>query len=148
MSNDFSIHDNHLLRYSVLAAEKKIIFETAYPYQTPYELTDVIFDDVLAYHFENDLFGTIIFDVTEVDLPALITEHAEMFENGWRYGWPSGWEKEKEAVQDYVRRLGMRAFKLTSSYGMHGWIIAREMIKSRKPAIDAPTPTPPVQKDQ
>jgi hypothetical protein len=88
----------------------------------------------LAYHFENDIFGTIIFEVEEVDLPALVKEYAAMFEVGWRYGWPRGWEKEKEQIEVFARRLGMRAFELSSSYGMRGWIIAKSMSKIRKEA--------------
>jgi hypothetical protein len=134
MSDAISVHDNHLLRYSVLAEEKKIVFETEYPGRTPRELTDVVFEDVLAYAFENDLFGTIIFDIEEVDLAALLKEHAAMFEAGWRYGWPRGWEKEKETIGAFTTRLGMHAFELSSSYGMSGWIIAKQMSKIRKEA--------------
>jgi hypothetical protein len=57
-----------------------------------------------------------------------------MFEDGWRYGWPRGWEKEKEEIEVFARRLDMRAFELSSSYGMSGWILARRMSKIKKEA--------------
>ena len=129
MPPEISIHDNHLVAYTVLAKEKRIIIQTEFRDREPHESTDVIFDDVVAYHFENDLFGTIIFDIEEVDLAALLKEHAAMFEEGWRYGWPRGWQKEKEEIEAFARRLEMRAFELSSSYGMSGWVIARCMSK-------------------
>ena len=131
MPPEISVHDNHLIAYTVLAKEKKIILQTEFRDREPHELTEVVFEDVLAYHFENDLFGTIIFDIEEVDLPALLKEHAAMFEAGWRYGWPRGWEQEKEPVEIFAGRLGMRAFELSSSYGMRGWVIAKCMSKNQ-----------------
>ena len=132
MTIEPSVHDNQIIAYSVLAKEKRIVIQTEFSGRVPYELTDIIFEDVLAYHFENDLFGTIIFDVQEIDLPALLKEHATMFEAGWRYGWPRGWEKDKEEIEAFVRRLKMRAFELSSSYGMTGWVIANSMMKMPK----------------
>jgi len=143
MPPEISVHDNHLVAYSVLAPEKKIVLQTEFRDREPHEFTDIVFEDVLAYHFENDLFGTIIFDVAEVDLAALLKEHATMFEYGWRYGWPRGWESQKEEIGAFVRRLEMRAFELSSSYGMSGWVIAKRMAKIKKEANQAPEPTAP-----
>ena len=140
---EISVHDNHLVAYTVLAKEKKIVFQTEFRDREPYEFTDVVVEEVLAYEFENDLFGAIIFDVKEVDLSALLKEKAAMFDDGWRYGWPRGWEKEKEEIEVFARRLEMRAFKLSSSYGMSGWILARCMCKIKKEADQAPEPTAP-----
>ena len=64
MSEQFSIHDNELLSYTVNCADSKITLRTAYREREPYEFTDVIFSGVVAYHFESDNFNTIIFDIT------------------------------------------------------------------------------------
>ena len=141
MPSEISVHDNHLVAYTVLGKEKKIILQTEFRDREPHEVTDVVFEEVLAYDFENDLFGAIIFDVEEVDLAALLKEKATMFENGWRCGWPRGWEKEKEEIEVFSRRLEMRAFELSSSYGMNGWVLARRMSKIKKEANKAPEPT-------
>lgn len=127
-----SVHDNHILAYTVSATEKRIVIETEYPHREPLERTNIVFDDVLAYHFERDLFGTIIFDFEEVDLCTFLKERAPMFEDGWRHGWPRGWDKRKEEIEAYVTRLEMRAFELTSSYGMDGWVLAKRMKKESK----------------
>jgi hypothetical protein len=138
MPPEISVHDNSVVAYEVLAKEKKIVLHTECD---SHELTDIVFEEVLAYDFENDLFGTIIFDVKEVDLSVLLKEKAAMFEGGWRYGWPRGWERDKEDIEVFVRRLKMRAFELSSSYGMSGWVLARRMSKVQKGAnqLDQPT---------
>jgi hypothetical protein len=140
MQKEPSVHDNRIIAYSVHAAEQKIVIQTEYSHEKPHqfthqkahELTDIVFEEVLAYHFENDLFGAIVFDVREVDPGALLRENADMFEEGYRWGWPRGWEKDKEGIEEYVRRLNMRAFELDASYGMRGWVLAKQMTKIAK----------------
>ncbi|MEY3480346.1 MAG: hypothetical protein RIQ71_1121 [Verrucomicrobiota bacterium] len=134
MPPEISVHDNSVVAYEVLAKEKKIVLHTECLDRESHEFTDIVFEEVLAYDFENDLFGTIIFDVKEVDLSVLLKEKAAMFEGGWRYGWPRGWEKDKEDIEVFVRRLEMRAFELSSSYGMSGWVLARRMSKVQQGA--------------
>lgn len=138
MPPEISVHDNSVVAYEVLAKEKKIVLHTECE---SHKFTDIVFEEVLAYDFENDLFGTIIFDVKEVDLSALLKKKAAMFEDGWRYGWPCGWEKDKDDIEVFVRRLEMRAFELSSSYGMRGWVLARRMSKVQKGANQPLQPT-------
>ena len=143
MPPELSVHDNSVVAYEVLAKEKKIVLHTECLDRESHEFTDIVFEEVLAYDFENDLFGTIIFDVKEVDLSVLLKEKAAMFEGGWRYGWPRGWERDKEDIEVFVRRLEMRAFELSSSYGMSGWVLARRMSKVQKGANQPEQPTSP-----
>ena len=122
-----SVHDNHIIAYTVLARERRIVISTEFPGRAPQDLIDVVFDDVLAYDFEHDCFDAIILDIEEVDLAALLKDHAAVFEEGARWGWPCGWEKRKETIGAFANRLKMRAFELSPSYGMSGWVIAARM---------------------
>ena len=132
MSPQISVYDNSVVAYEVLAKEKKIVLHTECRDRESHEFTDIVFEEGLSYDFENDLFGTIIFDVKEVDLPALLKENVAMFEDGWHYGWSRGWERDKKDIDVFVRRLKMRAFELSSTYGMSGWVLARRMSKVQK----------------
>ena len=132
MTSEISVHDHHLVAYTVLAEEQKIVLYTEFKNRQPPESTEIVFEDVLAYHFQNDLFGNIIFDIEEVDLANLVGVHAAMFEAGWKFGWPRGWDKRKETIEAFVHGLDMRGFQITASYGMSGWIIAKRMVKIRK----------------
>src|SRR5579862_1211633 len=102
--SDISVHDNRLTSYTVDSKERRIILHTEFADKEPHEHTDDLFEDVLAYHFQNDLFGTIIFDVIEIPFSDILENFAEMFEEGWQYGWPRGWEKNKENIDVYVAR--------------------------------------------
>ena len=135
-----SVHDNHLVAYTVFSEERKIVIQTVYLHKVPSEFTDVIFEDVLAYRFEHDLFGNIIFDVCEMDLAVLTDTHAAEFEAGWWHGWPWGWEKNKESVLSYFQRLEVKAFELSSSYGMTGWVVAKQMTKAARNPADETRP--------
>jgi hypothetical protein len=136
-----SVHDSRIIRYSVSAKEQTIVIETENRDRAIHEFTDIYFLGVLAYCFEHDLFGAIIFDVEEVDLTALLDANAQRFEDGAQWGWPRGWEKRKETIQAYTARLGMRAFELSSSYGMSGWVIGKEMRMISKAANQSTDPT-------
>ena len=127
-----SVHDNHIIAYAVHGRNRIITIETEYPYTDPVELTDVIFEEVLAYQFQHDLMGNIICDIEEVDLQQCINAKKPLFEAGCPWGWPLGWEPQKESMESYARRLNMKAFELSSSYGMTGWVLAKSMTKVRK----------------
>ena len=74
----------------------------------------------------------IIFDVCEMDLAVLTDTHSAEFEAGWRHGWPWGWEKNKESVLSYFQRVEVKAFELSSSYGLTGWVVAKQMTKAAR----------------
>jgi hypothetical protein len=122
-----SVHDNHILRYSVDARLRTIRIETEYPHSIPPERTDLIFEGVQAYFFEHDLFESIILDLEKAEIGFITQEFRELFENGARHGWPLGWQPKKETITEYFTRLELSAFVLSASYGMDGWIICKEM---------------------
>jgi hypothetical protein len=62
-----SIHDNLLISYEVQCEKQIITLRTEYRREDkPTEFTNVVLSGVQGYHFENDAFGNIIFDVAEV----------------------------------------------------------------------------------
>ncbi len=127
-----SVHDRHIIAYTVHGRDRTITLRTEHPYTDPSQIIDVLFEGVLAYYFEHDLMGNIIFDIEEVDLPQLVRTQNTLFEAGWKWGWPVGWEHQKESMEAYAMRLEMKAFELTSSYGMTGWVLGRSMTKILK----------------
>lgn len=128
---DISVHDNHLLSYIVSSETREIRLRTVYPAydQVEAEYTDVIFTGVIAYHFINDSFGTIITDVSETSVESIYAEYKDLFDVGKRYGWPGIWnENEKrEADPAYLGAQGIKGFYLSSAIGMTGWVLAKDM---------------------
>ena len=60
-----SVHDNQIIAYEVDAESRRITLHTRFNQGELVEHTDILFDGVLAYNFEGDNFGNIIFSVAE-----------------------------------------------------------------------------------
>ena len=90
----------------------------------PFETTDVIFEGVLAYHFVNDNFHTILFDIDETRVGHLVSEWKGLFDHGCKYGWPDPSFKSVEAAVSRFESNGAKAYHVSSSCGLYGWVIA------------------------
>jgi hypothetical protein len=123
-----SIHDNLLIGYEVHCETREIRIQTEFRDRgEPFERVLVVFTGVEAYDFKYDCFGNIIFDIEEIPPESVISDRIAEFQEGNRYGWPPFWKNSLDEVQRYLREHSVRGFELSSSYGMSGWILAREM---------------------
>jgi len=127
-----SVHDNVVLGYEVLCAEREIRLRTLYPDQEPPEQTDVRFTGVLAYHFDHALMNTSLFDIEEVSLQRVYDMFADVFLRSKNYGWPIASYSGPEDLLARLRAHGVRAFVVSSSYGMNGFVLAEAMAKVRR----------------
>jgi hypothetical protein len=124
---EISIHDNRLLSYTVDGEKRSIVLHTVYADRKPHEYTDVVFSGVVAYHFEGDNFETILFDITEQPLSKVYEDDEGLFLRRKNYCWPV---VDYNTADELLQKLGdqnIRAFVLTSSYGMDGFVLAQEM---------------------
>ena len=86
------------------------------------------FSGVQGYHFENDAFGNIIFGLESVPLEWFLTEYgAEISELRRMTGSPGSWAKNLASAPEYLRDEGIKAFILSSSLGLSGWVLAKEI---------------------
>ena len=133
-----SIHDNLLVSYEVRCQARTITLRIEYRAEgKPTEFTNVIFDGVEGYRFENDAFGNIIFDVANLPLEQFLTEYgAEMSELYRMTGlpkWARGLRGEGSGMMDMgsapaiMREAGVKGFVLSSSLGLSGWVLAKQM---------------------
>lgn len=124
-----SIHDNLLVSYEVQCEKRTISLRTEYRVENkPTEFTTVVFEGVKGYHFENDAFGNIIFDVENVSIERFLKEHgAELLESNRMAGTPGRWVKDLDSAPGYLHEQGIRAFELSSSLGLSGWVLAKEI---------------------
>jgi hypothetical protein len=120
-----SVHDNRVLRYVVDAERQRIVVYTRYEDREPFEHTAIVFEGVLAHHFEGDDFKTILSDLEEVPVASIVEQHRPRFERGVRYGWPGMWNKSPESAVAYFEAEKAKAFELQSSCGLSGWVVAR-----------------------
>ena len=130
-----SIHDNVLLGHTVACDDRRIILRTEFRDASPVERTDVVFEGVETYAFENDDLGTILFSVEEVPLPDLLRTEQVRFEAGRRFGWPRAYGESTEDYLAHLKEHGIRAWRISSSVGLTGWVLAQRMTLER---VDEP----------
>ena len=144
-----SVHDNLLISYEVQCEARTIILRTEYRVENePTDFTNVIFKDVQGYHFENDAFGNIIFGFKTVPVEEFLAEYGPKISESYRTaGSPGPWAASLGTAPEYLRERGIQAFILSSSYGLDGWVLAREMsVVPAQPPVQADQFTPPIGK--
>jgi len=144
-----SVHDNLLISYEVQCEARTIILRTEYRVKNePTEFTNVMFKDVQGYHFENDAFGNIIFGFKTVPVEEFLAEYGPKISESFRAaGSPGPWAASLGTASGYLRERGIQAFILSSSYGLDGWVLAREMsVVPAQPPVPADQFVPPIAK--
>jgi hypothetical protein len=119
-----SIHDNRVVAYEVDGERRRITLHTRFEANGSVEHTDIIFESVLAYYFENDNFGNVLFGVGEFSIAELVAQNRRLFEEGSQYAWPGTWNSSPEESIRYMQSAGAKAFAISSSYGLGGWVVA------------------------
>ncbi len=120
------VHDNVILSYEVDLQNERIILHTRYDDSRSVEETDIIFTDVLNHWFEQQLKGSIIFDISESEISHFVKENSELLIKNKAFGWPMMYE----SIDDFERLLTDEKYKyinLSSSYGMNGWVLAKNL---------------------
>ena len=133
-SAPLSVHDNVVLSFLVDCTKKRITLQTLYERPDNLsEYTDIIFENVLCYHFANDTMGSILFDVTEVFLETILEDYAPLFTSGKNYGWPAfvGYKDEANLWIKLTERE-MKAFSISASVGICGFVLAQSMVFSAR----------------
>jgi len=124
-----SIHDNRLISYEVLCKARTIQLRTEHRVKDdePMEFTNVTFKDVQGYHFENDAFGNILLGLDAIPIDQFLAEYGEEISGAYgTAGAPGPWAADLATAQTYLRERGIQGFILSSSYGLSGWVLARE----------------------
>ncbi len=144
-----SVHDNHLVSYEVDGVAKRIVLHTEYAYgEEPFEKTDVVFEGVLDHHFRNPILPSIVFDVEEVEIQAILIRDKDLINEGHKIGgWPSFWRESGDEMLEAISKSGCKMFEISSSYGLDGWVVAASCeFKPANKKVDNkslhPTPDP------
>ena len=137
MEPEPSVHDNFIYAYSVDCEGRRVILHTAFRDGQPAELTDVVFREVVAHHFEHVLPGNILFDVEETDVAAIVKDNEPLLRSSWRYGWPPiEYGGDLDALVAALKASSVRAYSIGSSCGLSGWVLAgsSERVSREAPA--------------
>ena len=128
-----SLHDHFLVSYEVNCETRQIKLHTtpdprdpAMREQRPRTIT---FNGVEGYQFKDDAFGNIIFALQKIPVEQLIAERGAEIAASFRMaGALDSWATDLASAPQALTVMGMQAFDLSSSYGLSGWILSREVL--------------------
>lgn len=139
-----SFHDDYLVAYEVdcEARQIKLHIKPA-PSAAEQAGSTVLFTGVEGYHFENDAFGNIIFDLETVTAAGFVSQYRGKLAESFRMsGAPGAWASDLDAAPRVLSEQGIQAFVLSSSYGLSGWVLAREAFVVARNSIVPSVSTP------
>jgi len=126
-----SFHDYYINGYRVNGRAHTIQLEIARPNEdraTAHSLT-ITFSGVEGYLLEHDLGVNIVFSLEEQSLGQFIEENTSAFAEKAKWGWPLFWKGSVESTVAWLSQRGARAWVLSTSYGLFGWVVAREVLQ-------------------
>jgi hypothetical protein len=123
-----SIHDNLISSYEVHCEKRTITLRTEYRVENKTtEFTNVVFKEVQGYQFENDAFGNIIFDVSNIPVEQFLKEYGAEVSELYRMNGSPTWAADLASAPECLSEQGIKAFILSSSLGLTGWVLAKEI---------------------
>ena len=121
-----SFHDGNVVSYEVQCEQRIIVLRVRATDQTIHTVT---FSGVEGYHFEHDAFGNIIDALEQVPFEQILSDQAAQIEESFRLsGSPGPWAHDLAIARATFSSQGVHGFVLSSSYGMSGWLLAREVV--------------------
>ena len=123
-----SFHDDYLVGYEVDCEGRQIkLHIKPAPWMAKQAgVSTVVFTGVDGYHFENDAFGNIIFDLEAVTIAGFVSEYRDELAKSRRYSGVGTWASDLDAAPRVLSEQGIQAYVLSSSLGLSGWVLARE----------------------
>jgi hypothetical protein len=125
-----SFHDDYLVGYEVdcEARQIKLHIKPADSAAERAHGSTVVFTGVEGYDFEGDAFGNIILGLVAWTTTEFLSQYrGDLAEAYHMSGAPGAWAADLDAAPRFLSEQGIQAFVLGSSYGLSGWVLAREV---------------------
>jgi hypothetical protein len=129
-----SLHDDFLVSYEVncethqikLCAKRDPRVPTGNEARTNHT---IVFNGVEGYQFKNDNFVNIIFSLEAISVAQLLATYGSGIAESDRIaGAPGSWAADLASAPQVLTAMGIQGFILSSSYGLSGWILAKEAL--------------------
>jgi hypothetical protein len=124
---DIPVHDNAVIGYDVACDKREIVIHTAFRDPNLRERTDIVFKDVEAYFIAGDNLNSVLFDVDEEPISKILDDFSTEFDRGVPYAWPGPFNQSLMACEEHFTKGGFKGWRISPSYGMTGFIIAKSM---------------------
>lgn len=121
-----NFHDNEIIRYEVNLKDRDIIMYTRIRKDSNMMEFKIVFSDVIAHLFENELPGSIILELRKDSLEKFIRENEEVLNRRREFLWPVDYDTI-EGLQKILIDAGYSYYSIISSYGLCGWILSKNL---------------------
>lgn len=118
-----NIHDCKILNYQIDFENSKIEIIALSDHD---KLVRILFEDFLAFHFENQIPNSILLDIVEGEIASFVLENKELLDKGKAYDWPMDYCHVDEIVH-HIQKNSYQYYKIRSSYGLNGWVLSRNV---------------------
>jgi hypothetical protein len=127
-----SLHDDFLVSYEVDCEARRIRLrakpDDRVEANKGLPIRAIVFEGVEGYQFEDDAFGNIIYSLERISVEQLLAFYgSEIAESFRQAGAPGPWAADIAAATQSLKAKGVQGFQLSSSYGLSGWILARDV---------------------
>lgn len=128
-----SLHDDFVISYEVNCETRQIKLHTKPDPRDPAKRDQrprtIVFDGVEGYQFEHDAFGNIIFSLDAVSIEQVLADYGSGIAESYRMsGAPGPWAADLASAAQVLAAKGVKGFVLSSSYGLSGWVLAKEAL--------------------
>lgn len=117
-----TIHDYRLDSYSIDFIEKKIEMNISLKQSRK----KIIFSHFFCNYFQEEKPCSILADIEVVPIEKFFIENKKLLEEEKKYAWPIMYNEPNDLVEK-ILEMDLKYFWLNSSYGMNGWILAKEV---------------------
>lgn len=118
------MHDFYISGYSVDFEKSTLHFKI---YNNKNIKKDLVFTGVLTYSFKNILKHNQVLDIEESLIDLFLEENEAEISESKCYYWPINYEN-MEALKKYLLENQYKYIKIFSSWGLNGWILAKEVL--------------------
>ncbi len=119
----FSVHESEIVSYGVDFQKRKITLQTIR--ENKDSVIVIEFIDVLTHVFETQLQGNIILDINTLEVDRFIKHNKEVLEKQKNYGWPIHYTTTEDLLE-YLQHERYNYYVISASFGLNGWIIAKD----------------------
>jgi len=89
------------------------------------KFAELFFTGVVAYHFNNSCFGTILQSVVPIPTELFITNNQQQFNQIVKQGGSLRfWNDSTSSAIGYFQKHSLQAFEVVSAIGLDGWVVA------------------------
>ena len=121
------VHDSQVIAYSADSRTNEVLLHLRTSSEDS-QLFELKFLGVVAHQFPHPLMPSWVFDLVEVSPEELLTREWDSIAEGFRLvGWPGNWAHSPESALAHCKSNGVVGYDLETSYGMHGWVLARSV---------------------